>query len=59
MDDKSYQMLAASTMDWKNLEEDGTAIACNSENAEYIYRSYPIIADQVSAFIVERSNFLA
>jgi hypothetical protein len=58
MDDKSFQMLAASTIEWENLEEDGAEIKCTPENAEYIYRCYPIIADQVSSFIVQRSNFL-
>lgn len=73
MDEKSYMMLAAVTVDWedtyvddkgvektkKTLTDDDTELKFNTENAIYLYSSYPMIANQVTTFMMERSNFLA
>lgn len=58
MDEKSYIMLASCTLDWENIEEDGVELKFSLENAKYIYASYPIIANQVASFVMDRSNFL-
>lgn len=58
MDEKSYIMLASCTLDWEEIEEDGAEIKFSLENAKYLYSSYPVIANQVASFVMDRSRFL-
>ena len=72
MDEKSYQLLAAVTADWRYVKDDGTIIEhallmdekgtlfeYNNENAVTLYSSWSFIADQMTEYLVDKSSFLA
>lgn len=58
IEEEGIALLAACTMGWENLEENGKPLACNLENAERLYRDFPDIQRQVDEFIGESANFL-
>lgn len=53
------KILAAVTRSWKGINTPaGEPIPCTPENAEALYKAYPIIKEQVDAFVHKRANFL-
>jgi hypothetical protein len=49
----------ACTVMWEGLEdEDGKPLPCTPDNAREFYESAPWVAEQVDAFMGNRSNFL-
>lgn len=59
LDEEGIALLAACTLGWENLEENGQPLECTRENAERLYHDYPDVRQQVDAFIGDRANFLA
>lgn len=57
-EDRMTEVMAACTVDWKNLKEGSKAVECNHANAVRIYRSYPWVREQVLDFMRDRENFL-
>lgn len=52
-------ILAACTISWTGvLTPKGEEIPCNAENARKLYLHYPVVKEQIDAFISERENFL-
>lgn len=52
-------VLAACTVGWKNvLDTSGAPIPFNDENVRKLYAAYPVIKEQVDAFISNRTNFI-
>lgn len=49
--------LAAVTLKWKGLHENGKAVKCTRENAERIYRENDWIYRQVDNFVAQDRNF--
>jgi hypothetical protein len=50
--------LAACTLGWRGIEEDGAAIPFSKQAVIDLYTSYPWIFEQVNAFIGNRANYL-
>ena len=50
--------LAKVTMDWENIEMDGKPFPFNFDNAIELYRKHDWLADQVSNFFGDRTNYL-
>jgi hypothetical protein len=59
-DDESFaiKLKAAHIKGWENITENGKTLVFSSENAEYIIRNFPVIADQVAEFVANRANFM-
>ena len=53
-----FEMLAAVTLDWDGVEENGKPIKFSKEEALRIYKTVPVIAEQVDKFVGDRANFL-
>ncbi len=51
-------LLASVTVSWSGLQNDGTDLECNLENAKKLYLAHPFIREQVDSFLAERRNFL-
>ncbi|CAB4130458.1 hypothetical protein UFOVP119_82 [uncultured Caudovirales phage] len=59
VDTDSLTLLVNSTMGWENvLDTDGNPIPFTKENCTALYRNYPVLREQVDAFISNRANFL-
>jgi len=72
MDTKLINMLVALTLDWRDTSEEGVeagadksglivegeVLKFNKENAFTVYSSYPLIPEQVLAYISDRAHFL-
>jgi dienelactone hydrolase len=54
----AVEILAACTVGWTGVEERGKEIAFSEAAAKDVYTRYPVIREQVSAFIEDRRNFL-
>lgn len=57
IEQRGIALLAAATIDWENVVEDGHRIACNVANARQLYRKYTWIREQVDKFVGDRANF--
>lgn len=59
-ENNSVELLAACTLDWRNVEYNGDALECNRKNARWLYKNprLSFIRDQVDEFIGDRANFL-
>ena len=58
MEDAIIDVLAAVTIGWKNLQENGVDLEFSEGTARKIYTDYRWIADQVVAHVENRNNFL-
>ena len=59
MEEDTLDMLAACTAGWKNvLDKSGAEIPFSQDNARILYTIYPVIREQVDAFVASRANFL-
>jgi hypothetical protein len=55
----SLDMLAAVTVGWENvLTPDGEPIPFSTENVRSLYAAYPVVREQVDAFVANRAHFL-
>lgn len=66
----SYLTLALATKNWRDVDEegkpgkdgfiveDGNKLEFSVENAQDFYSRYEFVADQVTSFMMDRSNFL-
>lgn len=52
------EYLAAATVAWSGIKVDGEILECGRDEAKKLYRRFPFIRDQVSAFVDDRANFL-
>lgn len=57
IDAEVLDMLAACTLGWDGLVENGKEVEFSKAKAKHIYVKYPWIREQVDAFISDRSNF--
>ena len=46
------------TIGWKNITRNGKEIIFSVEEARKLYAEYPLIGNQVAAFILNEQNFL-
>lgn len=53
----SAELLAAITVNWFGIEENGVALECTKENAIMIYKKYSWLRLQVDSFVSDRANF--
>lgn len=53
-----FELLAAVTIGWEGVEENGKKVKFTKEEAKRIYESVPVIAEQVDKFVGDRENFL-
>lgn len=53
----SSELLAAITVSWFGIEENGQFLECTKENAIAIYTKYSWLRLQVDAFVSDRANF--
>lgn len=53
------QVLAACTIRWAGInDKQGLPVAATFDNAAELYLKFPLIANQVDAFVGQRANFL-
>jgi len=57
--ESAIQSAVDATIGWENLSLGGKPVDFSAEAAEEIYRKYPSILDEVTAFLAARSNFFA
>lgn len=53
-----YERFARATLGWTGMQENGQEVPFSFENAKRIYREYPVIFRQVTAFLGDQANFL-
>jgi hypothetical protein len=58
LENQRLATLVACTLDWRNVEMDGQALACNKLTARHVYLNFPWLREQVDVFIGDRRNFL-
>lgn len=58
LEEDALDLAVACTRDWNLPPWDGERLECTAANARKVYKAFPWILDQVSDFIVDRSNFL-
>lgn len=58
LDSDTIDLLAACTVSWTNVSENGKAIEFSAENAKTLYRKYSWIREQVEAGVNDRANFM-
>lgn len=51
--------LAAATIGWTGIVESGVELECSQENAARVYKTYPLIREQIDAVLGDNSRFLA
>jgi hypothetical protein len=52
------EIIAACTLAWRGLEQDGKEWPCTFDNAVTLYEASPAVREQVDLFIANRVNFL-
>ncbi len=57
VEDRGIKLLAAVTVEWVGLTDNGQPVPCTREKAEQLYRLSPGLAEQVDAFVGDRKNF--
>lgn len=56
---ETLEILAVCTVGWKGVyTPDGDEIACTTDNARKLYENYPVVREQVDAFVGSRANFI-
>lgn len=56
-EEETSDMLAACTIGWEGIEENGEAMEFSQETAERLYLEMGWIREQVDAFVGDRANF--
>lgn len=56
-DEDASEMMAACTIGWDGIVEDGEAVEFSADNAYDLYMKYAWIREQCDAFIGDRANF--
>jgi hypothetical protein len=55
----TLEILAVCTVGWKGVyTPEGDEIACSADNARALYENYPVVREQVDAFVGNRANFI-
>lgn len=57
-DEDAAEMMAACTVSWDGIVDDGEEIECTQKNAYELYLKYAWIREQCDVFIGDRANFL-
>jgi hypothetical protein len=57
-EENQFQLLAATTVSWTGISRDGEEFPFSKENADWVYRNYPIVRDQVAEAQRDRANFI-
>ena len=57
-DDDGIRLLAACTVGWRGLTEDGQPVPFTPENVMRIYRDFGFIRQQVDEFVSDIGNFI-
>lgn len=57
-DDMAADTAARMTVTWRGLSKGGQPLEFSVEAARQLYRQFPAIREQVSAFISDRANFV-
>ena len=58
IENERLNLLAAITLEWEGVVENGQALECNTKNARHVYATYPWIREQVDEFAGDRANFI-
>jgi hypothetical protein len=58
IEDEQLEVLALSTLGWRDIACDGAVLPCSKENAKMLYGRFPWIREQVDEFVGERGNFI-
>lgn len=56
-DGKMLDLLAACTVSWTEIVEDGVALECTASEAKRLYLAYPWLRDQVQTAFVQTADF--
>lgn len=56
-DGKLLDLLAACTVAWEELEEDGEPLVCSAAEAKRVYLAYPWVREQVQAAFLATADF--
>lgn len=66
-EDEGARFLASITLGWRSVDKDGNQrpvtlggeeLPFTTENAFKVYKAYPLVAEQASAFVFNAANFL-
>ena len=57
--EKACELLAALTIGWEGLEEDGKPLKYSFAAAKDLYMKHSWLREQVDVFVADRGNFLA
>lgn len=56
---ETIEILVVCTVGWTGVRTpEGETIACTQDNARRLYENYPVVREQVDAFVGNRANFL-
>ena len=58
-DAKMLSLLAACTVDWSDVVENGATLACTAAEARRLYLAYPWLREQVQAAFLASADFFA
>lgn len=59
IESEALAMMVSCTVGWKNvLDLEGKEIPFTAEGARSLYSNYPIVREQVDAFVVNRAHFI-
>lgn len=59
-DRDALDLMVACTVSWEQVKTpEGKDIPCTRENVQRLYENYPMIREQVDAFITNRAHFIA
>lgn len=58
LNESRIHLLALCTLAWHGITEGGEPLPCSEQNVKRVYEDFPLIRNQVNAFINDRSNYL-
>jgi hypothetical protein len=58
-DESGLNLLVACTLAWEGVIVEGVDLPCTPDNVKMVYRRFPWLQEQVTAFIGDRANFLS
>lgn len=56
-DAKLLDLLAACTVEWAEMQEEGQALACSPAEAKRVYVAYPWLREQVQVAFLQTADF--
>lgn len=57
LEEEQIERLAALTLRWENMTDQGKTVPCTAETARDLYRRHLWIREQVAEFVEERAHF--